>query len=350
MRNLNQLTKAAKHSLVTPALLLVAMLVFHSVGGVTRAQQPAGDTNTLVSSASDSQTIRASAADERYRIGPGDVLEVLVFNHPQLSRPALRVDGRGMIRMPLLEGEIKAACRTESELASDLTTRFQEYQKYPQVDVFVKEFNSQPVAVLGAVRTPGRFQLQRRVRLLEILTFSGGAAATAGETVQIVHGATAQTLCNPEGEAIPTEEDLVSYNLLDTLRGADSANPYLLPGDVVYVPNAAQIFVVGNVSKPAALPLVDELTVSRAIFMAGGLLPHSQSDKVRIIRKATPSSPRVELIVNLQGINKGSVEDVVLQPNDVVEVRKEGGAKAVLRGVMNVIIPTALSMPTRVVY
>lgn len=351
MRKFIQLADLSQQGWVIGSFLLVAIVTFHGSAGVTQAQQPVNDTANMVSSSSsDTRSTRASSADERYRIGPGDVLEVLVFNHPQLSRPALRVDGRGMIRMPLLEGEIRAACRTESELASDLTTRFQEYQKYPQVDVFVKEFNSQPVAVLGAVRTPGRFQLQRRVRLLEILTFSGGATAQAGQTIQIVHGATAPTLCDPEGETVATDEDLVSYQLTDTLRGVESANPFLVPGDVVYVPDAEEVFVVGNVSKPSALQLQDQLTVSRAIFMAGGVLPHSQSDKVRIIRKATPTTPRTELIVNLQAISKGTAEDVVLQPNDVIEVRKQGGAKSVLRSVMNVIVPTALSMPTRVVY
>jgi polysaccharide export outer membrane protein len=253
--------------------------------------------------------------------------------------------------MPLLEGEIKAACRTESELASDLTIRYQEYQKYPQVDVFVKEFNSQPVAVLGAVRTPGRFQLQRRVRLLELLTFSGGAAGNAGRTIQIVHGATSPATCEPQ-DASPTsvEEELTSYRLSETLRGVDAANPYLSPGDVVYVPEAEQIYVVGNVPKPSAIPLQEPLTVSRAIFMAGGVLPDSQQQKVRIIRKASEATPRTELIVNLQAISKGTNEDIVLQANDVVEVPKDGGAKSVFKGLMRSIVPGIMSMPTRIVY
>jgi polysaccharide export outer membrane protein len=336
---------------MTPGLLITTLVILCSTP-VWAQTQPATDTATLTAPAlNDPRPSSASASDERYRIGPGDVLEVLVFNHTQLSRPALRVDGRGMIRMPLLEGEIKAACLTESELAAELTTRYQEYQKYPQVDVFVKEFNSQPVAVLGAVRTPGRFQLQRRVRLLEILTFSGGATANAGRTIQIVHGATTPALCNPSNDAQTYgEEELASYSLGDTLKGIETANPYLTPGDVVYVPDADQVFVTGNVAKPTAIPLQQPLTISQAILTAGGLLPHSQTDKVRVIRKATESTPRTELVVNLQAINKGAAEDIVLQPNDVVEIRKEGGAKAVLRGVMNVIVPTALSLPTRVVY
>lgn len=327
----------------------LAILVLGGFVTATNAQQSATDTSSPA--VDHANSVRASASDERYRIGPGDVIEVLVFNHPTLSRPALRVDGRGMIRMPLLEGEIKAACKTESELASDLTIRYQEYQKYPQVDVFVKEFNSQPVAVLGAVRTPGRFQLQRRVRLLELLTYSGGAGANAGRMIQIVHGATAPATCDTQGETpIPGDEELASYRLSETLKGVEAANPYLAPGDVVYVPEADQIFVVGNVPKPAAILLQEPVTVSRAIFMAGGFLPNSDQHKVRIIRKASETAPRTELIVNLQAINKGAAEDVVLQANDVVDVPKEGGAKSVLKGFMNTIVPGILTMPTRIVY
>ncbi|HKZ01926.1 MAG TPA: polysaccharide biosynthesis/export family protein, partial [Pyrinomonadaceae bacterium] len=205
--------------------------------------------------------------DDRYQIGPGDVLEVLVYNHPQLSRPALRVDARGMIRMPLLEGEIQAACKTESALAHELTARYGEYQKYPQVDVYIREFNSQPVAIVGAVNSPSRFQLQRRVRLLELLTYAGGPSARAGRTIQIVHGSGGPTLCKQEVE---TESDVARdglsfYQLDETLKGEDAANPYLIPGDVVSIADADQVYVIGNVPRPAAFPLREPLTLSRAI-------------------------------------------------------------------------------------
>ena len=127
------------------------------------------------------------ADDLRYRIGPGDILDIKVFNKPQFNREGVRVDPRGMIRMPLIKEEIQAACQTEEALESKITELLKEYIREPQVTVQIKEYQSEPVAVLGAVRAPSRFQLQRRVRLLELITFVNGPADNAGRTVQVVH-------------------------------------------------------------------------------------------------------------------------------------------------------------------
>src|SRR5258708_24669810 len=91
--------------------------------------------------------------------------------------------------MPLIQDEIQAACHTEAELAREIATRYLEYLRNPQVDVFIRDYQSEPVAVLGAVRTPSRFQLQRRVRLLEMLSHVGGPTENAGQSIQIVHTA-----------------------------------------------------------------------------------------------------------------------------------------------------------------
>ena len=131
------------------------------------------------------------AQDDRYRIGPGDVLDIRVYNRPQLSREAVRVEGNGMIRMPLVENDIQAACMTEGELAKEISTRYARYYKNLQVDVFIKEYHSKQVAVIGAVSEQSRFELQRRVRLLELLTYAKGPTAKAGQTINIVHSTAA---------------------------------------------------------------------------------------------------------------------------------------------------------------
>jgi polysaccharide biosynthesis/export protein len=287
--------------------------------------------------------------DTRYRIGPGDILDIRIFNRPQLSRESVRVDNRGMIRMPLLEEEIQAACRTEIELAREIATRYLKYQKNPQVDIFVKEYHSQPVAIIGAVNQPGRFQLQRRVRLLELLTFAGGPAERAGRNIQVVHSA-GVSICQASSH---TSEDnmieMVSYQLNDTLRGDERSNPYVQPGDVITLPDAEQIYVVGNVLKPSAIPLKEPITISRALAMAGGLMPDTNGGKIRIIRQEAGGTNKQEIYVDIKAIEKRKAEDIVLQANDIIDVPTSGG-KRFLRSLISSFAPAVSQMPVQVVH
>ncbi|MDX6385620.1 MAG: polysaccharide biosynthesis/export protein [Blastocatellia bacterium] len=220
----------------------------------------------------------AAPADEsagRYRIGPGDVIDIKVFNKPQFSRDGVKVDSRGMIRIPLIKDEIQAACRTEDELATEITTQLKEYVRAPEVIVQIKEYLSEPVAVLGAVRSPSRFQLQRRVRLLELLTFVNGPTENAGRTIQVVHMGpltSCRTQAKAEEKPSTDSEDLQIeyYKLNDTLKGEEKGNPYVQAGDVISISVADQVYVIGNVVRPTSIALTDTMTVSRAIAMAGG--------------------------------------------------------------------------------
>jgi polysaccharide export outer membrane protein len=287
--------RSVRTILLTACLLCVTLL---AGSPLALAQQGSSEPAPVVPSitetpAAPTPTAQAATStvktqDERYRIGPGDVLDIRVFNRPQLSRDAARVDGRGMITMPLIEGEVQAGCRTEIELASEIATRYLKYQRNPQVNVFIKEYNSQPVAVIGAVVAPGRFQLQRRVRLLELLSFAGGPAQRAGRTVQIVHTGSALKCEAEEAEAANADaftvgeegQSLVSYKLTDIMEGAQGSNPFVRPGDIITVPEADQVFVVGNVLRPSTIPLKESITVSQAIAMSGGTMPDTKSNRV----------------------------------------------------------------------
>jgi len=299
----------------------------------------------------DVAAIRAqvSAADTRYRIGRGDVLEVRVARAPELSREAVRVDQSGMIRMPMLDVDIPAACLTESELAENVAKLYKKYKNDPHVEVFVKEYQSQPVAVIGAVHGPAQFKLQRQVKLLELLSLVGGPADSAGQTIQIVH-AGGMARCGESGDAVPAEDAaaFVTYKLNDTLRGVAEANPFVQPGDIVSVPQADQIYVLGNVLKPQAIPMKEPLTVSRAIAIAGGAAPASKKDRVRIIRQVPGSTQKQEIYVDLRAIEKNKAEDVALLANDVIDV-PASGAKTLLRSLVGTIVPTMSQLPVRVI-
>ena len=285
--------------------------------------------------------------DTRYRIGPGDVLEVRVARAPELSRDAVRVDQSGNIRMPMLENDIPAACLTEVELAQNIAKVYRKYKNNPHVDVFVKEFQSQPVAVIGAVKAPAQFKLQRQVRLLELISLVGGPTDAAGQTIQIVHAEGALS-CEPAAVSSTDAGALSTYKLEDTLLGTPEANPFVRPGDIVQVPQADQIFVLGNVLKPSAIPLKEPITVSRAIAMAGGTTPNTKKDKIRIIRQSPGSTQKQEITVNLGAIEKNRAEDVALLPNDVVHV-PSSATKTFFRTLLGAVVPNIAQLPVRVV-
>ena len=302
------------------------------------------------SSASPKVSASPAESDERYRIGPGDILDIRIFNKPQFNREGVRVDPRGMIRMPLIKEEIVAACQTEDQLEAKITELLREYIREPQVTVQIKEYQSEPVAVLGAVRAPSRFQLQRRVRLLELLTFVNGPADNAGRTVQVVHTGP-RVACEGSSSTRDTEtaaSSIDSYKLSDTLRGDEKSNPYVQPGDVVSIAIADQVYVIGNVVRPTAIALTEPMTVSRAIAMAGGTAMDTKKTDIHIIRQTPGTTDKTEIKVDLEAINRHKAEDIVLVANDIIDVPASGG-KRLLRSLIGAVVPSVGQLPVRVI-
>lgn len=343
------------------ALFLAAVWLLSASFAASAQQPPATSVNaaqTKPAQASSSQQPATSTAapvkvdrDDRYRIGAGDVLDIRVFNKPILSRENVRVNGNGMIRMPLIDDDIMAACRTEGELSTEIAARYLKYQRRPQVDVFVKEYQSQPVAVIGAVNQPSQFKLQRRVKLLELLAYANGIAERAGRSVNVIHGEPTGITC--QSATTVAEDDIIKtglniYKLKDTFDGQAQANPYIQPGDIIYIPDADQAYVVGNVMRPRAIPLREPVTITQAIAMAEGLRPDSKKDKIRIVRQEPGGVSKKEIIIDLKAIEKRQAPDVVLQANDIVDVQVNS-SKQLLKSLVGAILPSVGQLPVRVV-
>jgi polysaccharide export outer membrane protein len=256
-----------------------------------------------------------------------------------------------MLRMPLIETEIMAACKTEAELERDIADRYLKYLKSPEVSVFIKEYQSQAVSVIGAVKTPGRLLLQRKFRLLDLLGFVGGPTEQSGRSIQIIH-ADLPGLCGKDGSGLSeaaSGEGIVAYALAETLKGSSEANPYIESGDIVTLPIADTFFVIGNVIKPSTYTMKDPVTVSRAIALAGGVLPDSKVEHLKIVRQPLGSTAKTEIFVNLNAVAKHQAEDVLLQANDIVEVSPKTGAAKMMKDVFRTIVPTISSLPIRVI-
>ncbi|MBA3569152.1 MAG: SLBB domain-containing protein [Pyrinomonadaceae bacterium] len=151
----------------------------------------------------------------------------------------------------------------------------------------------------------------------------------------------------PNDEAVA---GLSSYNLDETLKGSLQANPYLRPGDIVTIPVADQAYILGNVFKPGPITLSEPITVSRAIVMAGGTMPNTDSGNVRIIRQATGSTTKTQIVVDLKKVKKNQAEDVALLANDTIEVPSVGGIRGAFQTVLRTLVPTVAQLPLRVIY
>jgi polysaccharide biosynthesis/export protein len=328
-----------------PRRLAIAFALMLAMPSSFSGQQPNNTstaTNSVHPDGSDS-----SSVDDRYRIGPADVLNIRIYNRPNLSRDAVRVEGSGMIRMPLIDSEIQAACRTEGELAKDISMRYAKYYKNLQVDVFIKEYHSRQVAIIGAVNDQSRFELQRRVRLLELLTYAKGPSPKAGQTINVVHS-TAPSFCKGADTVDDEVAAFASYKLSETLQGDPKANPFLEAGDIVTVPEADQVYVVGNVFMPLTIPLKEPITLTRAIAMAGGIKQDTKKDKIRVMRREPGSNVKKEIIVDLSAIEKRRAEDIALLPNDIVDVPTSAG-KSLLRSLIGGGAQSLTQLPIRVI-
>lgn len=303
-----------------------------TIGTIVRAQQPAVQPAPSPAVAPPTVRLDGAEGDLSYRIGPGDILDIRVFGRPEMTKD-VRVDNYGRVRLPFLE-EMQASCMTESELATVIAEKYKKYLRDPQVDVMVKEFRSQPVAVIGSVSAPGRYQLQRRIRLLELLTFAGGPSNRAGTTIHIIHNSEQNHCAKPaakpeaapatatgadDGETSAVAPLLSSLNMKKVLNGNPDANPFIQPGDIISIPEAEQFFVTGSVVKPGAYPIMANMTLTQAVAIAGGINQEASS-RVRLVRQEPGKETRSETVYNINDIHRRKVQDVALQPNDIIEV------------------------------
>jgi polysaccharide export outer membrane protein len=342
----------SKEILINRTIVRIAMAVACLASSVAvSAQQPAEKTSVaeaIATNTSPAKVVMTTNDDDRYRIGPGDVLDIRILNRPTLSRDAVRVEGNGMIRMPLIDTEIQAACKTEGELAKEIAERYTKFYRKPQVDVFIKEYHSKPVAIIGAVNEQSRFELQRRIRLLELLTYAKGVSPKAGQTINIVHSPPSLVCQKAEPAADDATAAFSSYKLSETLEGRPRANPYIDPGDIITIPEANEVYVVGNVFTPLTIPLKEPITLSRAVAMAGGVKQDSKKDRVRIVRQDPGTATSKEIVVDLSAIEKKRAEDVVLMANDIIDV-PASGTKSFLRTLLGTVAPSVAQMPVRVI-
>ena len=291
------------------------------------------------------------AATNEYRIGPEDLLELSILDAPDMSR-TLRVTGSGEISIPLL-GVVKAADLTPVELEIVLQELLRHiYMKDPHVGVFVRELQSHPVSVVGAVKKPGVFQIRGAKTVLEMLSMAEGLAEDAGDTVYVMHGAgleepallaaentePGKITTPPPSEGsnsagTPPRMQTREINLKELLESADPRNNAVVyPGDIVKVARAGIIYVVGEVKKPGGFVLRtnENISVLQAIALGEGLTRTAATSKARIIR-TKESGKRTEIPVDLGQVLSGRASDPLLHPKDILFVPNSGARSTLYR-------------------
>ncbi len=301
-------------------------------------------------------TPESQAAD--YRIGAQDLLEIKVFEAPDLNR-SLRVSASGEISFPLL-GSVQAAGLTAQELEALLEFKLHKYMKDPHVDVLVSSVESHPVSVVGAVKKPGVFQVRGLKTVLEMLSSAEGLADDAGDDVIIMRGAglriayadgnsqqagsgqPAPSEVTAARDALSGSDDLngsmkesVRVNLKNLLETGDPRfNVTVYPGDIVNVPRSGIVYVVGEVKKPGGFVLKsnEKMTVLKAMALAEGLTPTSVKNRARIIRMDADNTQEIEIPIDLGKIFDGKAPDPDLKPADIVFIPNSTGKYAAYRG------------------
>lgn len=303
--------------------VLIAVLAGLMVPILVRTQEqsaPAAPSQMPSQPSVDGQGVR------NYLLGPGDILDVRVFGQGDLNA-IVEIDSDGNISsLPFLEAPIPAKCRTEKAVQKDIAAAFEKYIKKPQVSVRITDRKSrQPATVFGAVRQPTRIQMQRKVRLNELIATSGGFTERASGTIQILH--TEPLMCPQPGEeadAAPldgTKLPLQIVKISELRAGLTQANPVIRPGDILQVTEAEPVYVTGSVFSPQGIYLRDQLTLSRALAMVGGVRKEAKVSTVKIYRQK-PGSPQDQetIIVDYGAIKNNKKPDVFLQAFDVIEV------------------------------
>jgi polysaccharide export outer membrane protein len=334
----------------------------------------------------------ARAIPHDYIIGSGDTLSVEVFDVKELSRD-VRVSQTGTIGLPLVPVRLHVKGLTETQAEQKISEVLQAngLVSHPEVSVAVKERKSKPITVIGAVPHPTVYQAERPVTLLEVLAEAGGIANDAGDTAIITRPAaeendtaeppaisnedvippSGQKDTTPGGGAVavppavtpspaepvaskgteppaatggaqdapmpkeaPALSNTVTVNLNELMETGDATNNILLQaGDIVTVPHAGIVYVLGSVGKPGGYVLANDrghMTTLKMLSLAGGLNRTAKEDHAVIIRRDSQGQQH-ETIVDLKKVVDRKTEDVRLEPSDILYVPDSAAKRALAR-------------------
>ena len=293
------------------------------------AQQVPTSTSAVVEPASNPHVAEADplkTAPPKLRIAGGDLVEVSVYGVPDFKEE-VRVNDTGEISLPLI-GAVLVGGSTPEEARALIARKLVEggFFRDPNVELFVKEYSSQAITIMGEVMRPGVYPLLSTRRLYDVISLAGGLTPKAGKLVSITHRDSPQT---------PLD---VNFNN-DPAKSIES-NVEIYPGDTVVVSKAGVVYVVGDVGRPGGFVMEngEKMTVLQVIAMAQGPNRTASLNSSRLLRKS--ANGIVETPVPLKEILGARAQDMDLEPDDILFVPVSTG-KAIARTSVQTIVGIA---------
>jgi polysaccharide export outer membrane protein len=270
-----------------------------------------------------------------YILGAQDQLSLWSLNAEEFAGKTVQIDTTGQINLPLV-GRVQAAGLTTQQLESEVSKRLATYIKTPQISITVTEYQSQPVSVIGAVNNPGVHKLRGQSTLLQVLSTAGGLRQDAGNSLKITRRIEygpipIETAAEDSTKKFSTAE--ISIKSLMEARKPEENIP-VLPFDVISVPRAEMVYVVGEVEKPGGFVLIERerISVLEALSLAGGLNHFAAAGNARLLRPTGDNTgEREEISVNLKEILQGKATDLPMRFDDILFVPGSGSKRAATR-------------------
>jgi polysaccharide biosynthesis/export protein len=268
--------------------------------------------------------IQPAASSDYYALGPGDQIALEVQDIDEIPAKPIRIDPNGFIDLPLA-GHIQASGLTTEQLKVEIAKRLKKYITDPQISIDVADYESRPVSVIGAVNTPGVHQLNGPKRLVEVIALAGGLRPDAGAKVILTRESKNGPLSLPGARTDVSQGFSTATLSLDSLLAAKNPaeNIIVKPDDVISIPKAEVVYVVGDVKKAGGFELHSHDTISllQALSLAEGLDADAAPQKAKILRPAAEDASKMtEIPVDIKKILEGKVGDTQLYANDVLFV------------------------------
>lgn len=232
--------------------------------------------------------------NDKYLLGVGDVVKVTVYGHDDLTLET-QIGNDGTINFPLIGAvSLKDTTFTQAESLIGERLKLGGFINNPQVNILIEEYKSQRISVIGEVNHPGRYALDGKTTLVDMIANAGGVSPMGGDTVVIIRNGIQQEYYLPH------------------LMSKGEIPPSLESGDQIYIPRMQQVYVYGEVMKPGAYRMEPHMTVMQAIAVAGGFTPKASHRSIELQRPAADGS------VDSRDVKLTEI----LKPNDVIYVEE----------------------------